>query len=370
MKPHTRHPRSDRQPPRHGPDSRRRRPRFLFMRFATLFGFMALMIFGGMGAIAFLLTRVLQGDGQTAVLVWVSGCSLSLALPSLAIALAVRAWRGIATPLADVMTAADAVAEGDLSVRVPEKRPAEFGQLARSFNRMAAELERAEQQRRNLTSDVAHELRTPLHIIQGNLEGILDGVYDPTPGHIADTLEETHLLARLVEDLRTLSLAEAGQLPLRQEPVCIAALLADVQTSFSGPAEMAGITLTVEMEAGVETAVLGDADRLEQVLGNLISNSLRHSPAGSDISLRAGLDGEMVRLQIADQGEGIAPDALPFVFDRFWRGDRARSDGDGSNSGLGLTIAQQLIVAHNGRISVASELGTGTTFTIELPRLA
>jgi two-component system OmpR family sensor kinase/two-component system sensor histidine kinase BaeS len=176
-----------------------------------------------------------------------------LALPLLAVGLAVRAFRGIARPLADVMAATDAVAEGDLSVRVPVHGRGEFDRLAESFNRMIEELERADQQRRNLTADVAHELRTPLHIIQGNLEGILDDVYEPTEEHIGATLDETRLLARLVDDLRTLSLAESGQLPLVWEPVDVIELLADVGTSFSGQAEAAGIDLRVEASGDPST---------------------------------------------------------------------------------------------------------------------
>ena len=167
-----------------------------------------------MAVMAFLLTRLFGGHGRMTVLVWIRGLGLSLSMPVLAGLLARRAIRDIATPLADIMAAANAVAEGDLGVRVPEgDSGGEFGRLAKSFNHMVEELGRADQQRRNLTADVAHELRTPLHIIQGNLEGILDDVYEPTSEHIGATLEETRALARLVEDLRTLSLAEAGQLP-------------------------------------------------------------------------------------------------------------------------------------------------------------
>jgi len=330
---------------------------------------MILLVLGGMAALAFLLTRLFEGDGQTAVLVWAGGCGLSLALPLLAGGVAIRAFQDVATPLADVMAAADAMAEGDLSARVqvPVRGSGEFARLAESFNRMAEELERADQRRRNLTADVAHELRTPLHIIQGNLEGILDDVYKPTEEHVGATLEETRLLARLVDDLRTLSLAEAGQLPLVWEPVDVTELLADVSTSFSGQAEAAEIDLRVETDGdSSQMTITGDVGRLDQMLGNLMTNALRHTPPGGGITLRAEPSGDGVRITVRDTGEGIPAENLPYVFDRFWRGDRSRSHACGAGSGLGLAIARQLVRAHGGHIGVESEPGRGTTFTIEL----
>jgi two-component system OmpR family sensor kinase/two-component system sensor histidine kinase BaeS len=345
---------------------------------------MALLVVGGMAALAFLLTQVFGGSRHTAILVWIGGCGLSLALPLLGVTLALRAFWGIATPLADVMAAADAVAEGDLSARVPASRhgPNEFSRLAESFNHMAEELQRADQRRRNLTADVAHELRTPLHIIQGNLEGILDDVYEPTREHVGATLDETRLLARLVDDLRTLSLAEAGELPLVWEPVDVTELLADVDTSFSGQAEAAGIDLRVKVDGvpitGAQSdrdgdgglppmTVVGDVGRLDQVLGNLMANALRHTPSGGTITLRAEPIPGGVRIIVRDTGEGIPAEDLPYIFDRFWRGDRSRSHARGAGSGLGLAIARQLVQAHDGHISVESEPGRGTTFTVDLP---
>jgi two-component system OmpR family sensor kinase/two-component system sensor histidine kinase BaeS len=306
-------------------------------------------------------------------------CGIAVILPMIAVAIGRRVFRAYAVPLADIMDAAEEVATGNLQVRVKERGSREFQQLAGSFNRMTEELARTDQQRRNLTADVAHELRTPLHIIQGNLEGILDGVYNPTPEHIEATLQETRTLARLVDDLRTLSLAESGQLTLHPEVVDVNDLLADVATSFSPQAESAGIQLCVEADESKPLTLYGDPGRLDQVLSNLVSNALRHTPTDGRIILGAKSvqnssapsgAGEQVQLTVADTGEGIDPDDLPFIFDRFWRGDRARTHTEGTGSGLGLAITGQLIKAHGGTITVASAPGRGTTFTMTLPVVA
>ena len=358
------------RPPPHwhgrGPSPRQRR---MFFRFLALFGLLVFLVAGGMTIVALLLTRLVEGNAGTAVVVWISGCGLAIALPLLAAVLAFRTFRRVANPLAAIMNAADAVAEGDLSVRVPDfSGRNEFTRLAHSFNNMTEELERADQQRRNLTADVAHELRTPLHIIQGNLEGVLDGVYEPTPEHIEATLDETRLLARLVTDLHTLSLADAGQLSLNLEPVNVADLLADVATSFSGQAEAQGVQLRVETAVlPPNTHIQGDAGRLDQVLSNLVVNALRHTPADGRVTLSAKLVDDGVQIQVTDTGEGISEEDLPFVFERFWRGDRARTHSGGAGGGLGLAIVKQMVVAHNGRITVSSIPHEATTFTLTFP---
>jgi two-component system OmpR family sensor kinase/two-component system sensor histidine kinase BaeS len=295
-------------------------------------------------------------------------CGLPLFLVLVIGTIGTLAFRSLGTPLAKIMAAADAVAEGDLSTRVDESGPGEFRRMARAFNRMTAELEHADQQRRNLTADVAHELRTPLHILQGNLEGLQDGIYQPTSEHIAAMLDETQMLSRLVDDLQTLSLAEAGQLQLRLEPVELPELLADVATSFSGQMESAGIDLQVQSQGRpTELTVNGDVERLDQVLSNLLGNALRHTPPGGRILLQAESTPEGVRIRVQDTGEGIAAEDLPYIFDRFWRGDKARQRRSGAGSGLGLAIARQFVQAHGGSIQVESQLGEGTRFTIEMP---
>ncbi len=355
---------------RHGHQryDRHLRRRFLFLRFAGIFGLTALLILGGMATLAWLMTRWLTGDGQMPVLVWVGGLLLGVGLPLVGWGIAGHAFQDIARPLADLMDAADAVASGDLHVHVAEESPGDFGRLTQTFNRMARELERAEEQRRNLTADVAHELRTPLHIIQGNLEGLLDGVYQPTAEHINAMLDETRWLARLIDDLRLLSLAESGQLVLHKEAIAVDELLADISTNFCGQAETKGIQLCIagkDKLAGV--TVNADVGRLYQVLGNLVVNALRYTPSGGTITLQGERVPGSVRLIVRDTGKGIAPEDLPSIFDRFWRGDAARSRTEGVGGGLGLAIARQLVLAHGGRIEVESQPDQGATFTVQLP---
>ncbi len=349
------------------------RPAGLFIWFAFMFGVFVLLLLAGLGGLIYLLVTAVTQSNANAPAIFLGLCGLPLFIVILLRFVGQRAFAGVGT-VAQVMAAADKVAEGDFTVRVLEKegrpgrRHGRFARLARSFNQMTAALQQADKQRRNLTADVAHELRTPLHIIQGNLEGILDGVYEATPEHIQATLEETHLLARLVDDLHTLSQAEAGQLSLHLAPVDVAELMADIQTSFSGLAEEKRIKLTVSFDGKpAELTIEGDAGRLDQVLGNLVSNALRHTPPGGQITLHAARQDGMVQLQVQDTGEGIPEADLPFVFDRFWRGDRARTRADGSGGGLGLAIVKQMVEAHHGRVAVSSTPGQGTTFTLLFP---
>ena len=355
---------------RHGGPPWARNRRSMFFRFAFMFGGMAFLFLVALGAML-LVVQALNTNWQSVGGLALVICAIPLAFISLAGWLGRWSFRRVAAPIADLMSAADAVAQGDLTVRLREDVPGEFGKLASRFNNMTAELQRSEQQRRNLTADIAHELRNPLHIIQGNLEGMLDGVYEPAPENLTATLDETRLLARLVSDLQTLSLAESGQLALHPVPSLAADLLADAAANFSAHAAEEGIHLSVEVPAEAASLQLNvDPDRIGQVLSNLLVNALRHTPSGSSVTLGASPTAGGVRLTVSDTGVGIPPEDLPYVFDRFWRGDRSRGRAEGTGSGLGLAIAKQLVEAHGGTIAATSQLGGGTEMVISLPATA
>ncbi|MBN1315236.1 MAG: HAMP domain-containing histidine kinase [Anaerolineales bacterium] len=350
------------------PLRRKHKPGSLFVRLAAVFGVMGLLVMGTMAVASLFISRLFAGDMRIAPMIWLAGCALSLVLPMLAAGLGTIAYRNFVMPLSDLMSTADSVAGGDLSARVnPRRGKSEFDQFTRSFNHMIEELERSDQQRRNLTADVAHELRTPIHIIQGNLEGILDGVYEPAPDHIQATLEETRALSRLVDDLHTLSIADTGKLNVNLEQVDVREILSDACTSFSGQAQVAGIELVMNAPGDSGYTIMADIGRLDQILSNLLTNAFRHTPQGGTITLSAEPIKEGVRIVVQDTGEGIPPQDLPYIFDRFWRGDRSRARIDGAHSGLGLAIVKKLVEIHQGTIVVDSHPGQGTLFTINLP---
>ncbi len=274
-----------------------------------------------------------------------------------------RAFRRVTAPVGAVMEAAGRVAEGEYDTRVSESGPPEVQALARAFNQMAARLEASDRQRRNLLAEVTHELRTPLAVIQGNLEGLLDGIYPRDDAHLGPVLEESRLLARLIEDLRTLALAEAGSLPLRKEGVDLGDLVVDVATSFRAQADAAGIALLVEADDLPPAEI--DPARIREVVENLLANALRYTPAGGTIRVSASAEGGgaagSAAISVTDSGAGITPDELPHIFDRFYKSK------DSSGSGLGLTIAKNLVEAHGGQISAESAPGQGTTVRVTLP---
>lgn len=340
--------------------SRRWRGGRRFFPFAIFFFSVIWLFIGGTAAILYLIFSEYSGVRN----IWLLVCGAPIAVILLTIITVFTLYTRLGRPMGQIFNAIDSVAEGNLSVRVPEDNSPQFQELIKRFNKMVSELERSEQQRRNLTTDIAHELRTPLHLIQGNLEGILDGVYQPTPEHINNTLDETKLLARLVNDLQTLSLAEAGQLPLHPTRFLLADLLADLISSFSAQAASLGISLQTNIH-DKSKEFSADYDRLNQVLSNLISNAIRHTPQGGTISIETESTDSGIRIVVRDTGEGIPAESIPFIFDRFWRGDKSRTER--VNSGLGLAIAKQLILAHHGMIEVQSKINEGTTFIIELP---
>jgi signal transduction histidine kinase len=293
---------------------------------------------------------------------------------ALALILGLLLARQLTAPLRALTQAARQMAHGDLNQRVHARGEDEIGELGQAFNQMAQSLSRQETLRRNLMADIAHELRTPLSILRGDLEALLDGVYAPTPEALASLQEETLLLARLVDDLRALAQAEAGQLRLECEPTDLADLLRGVVEGFDLQAESQGQILTLDLPSGRSGhgLALVDADplRVRQVVANLLSNALRHASGGGRVTVSAVQRPGEVQVSVADDGPGINPEDLPHVFDRFWRGVRpgaAAHPRVGNGSGLGLAIARELVRAHKGRIWVESEPGQGSTFHFTLP---
>ena len=289
----------------------------------------------------------------------------SVAVGVLALVLGSLLFRQITSPLRALSQSARAIAGGNLGQRVAVRSDDEIGQVARSFNRMAESLAEADVQRRNMMADIAHELRTPLTVVQGNLEALMDGVYDLTPENVAAVHKQTVVLTRLVADLRDLALAEAGQLRLERKAFSLADVIAQVTEGLEVQAHEREVTLKFEIAAGLPQ-VQADEQRITQVLFNLMSNALRHTPAGGTITISAELRDERVLVSVRDTGTGILPEDLPHVFERFYRADRSRARSTGG-SGLGLTIAKQIVEAHGGQIWAQSWLGAGSTFAFSLP---
>jgi signal transduction histidine kinase len=275
-----------------------------------------------------------------------------------------RGLRHMSIPLGDLLEAAGRIAEGDYSPRVAERGPSEVRSLAHAFNGMAARLQLTEEQRRDLMADITHELRTPLTVIQGNLEGILDGVYSPDEAHLKSILEETQILSRLVDDLRTLALAESGALQLKKEPTDLGVLIGETVSAFRTQADSAGVKIVTQVEPTKQTLNL-DPERIRQVLSNLIANALRYTPREGSIQViyktAKSDEREYAEVSVEDTGMGIAPDVLPHIFNRFYK------SRDSSGTGLGLPIARHLVEAHGGTIIAESQPGQGTTIRIKLP---
>jgi signal transduction histidine kinase len=282
----------------------------------------------------------------------------------IALALGVLLARAISQPVKELTEGTQRVASGELGHQVPVRTQDEIGELAVSFNRMSADLATANQLRRQMTADIAHELRTPLSIILGYSEALSDGklqgktaIYDAMYG-------EAQLLSHLVDDLRTLSLADAGELALNRSLISAGECIERTAASHAELAVQRGIRLEVQLAPDLPL-VNADRERIAQVLANLVSNALRYTPAGGVITLAAARSGDRVLLRVSDTGPGIEPEHLPYVFKRFYRADDSRpANGE---SGLGLAIAKSLVEAHGGTIQVESEPGHGATFTVALP---
>jgi len=269
--------------------------------------------------------------------------------------------RRFASPLHAVMDAADRVAEGDYGVRVQEYGAPPMRALAHSFNTMTERLQNADRLRRNVMADVAHELRTPLSVLQGRLEGLIDGIYPRDDRQLAELLDETRVLSRLVEDLRTLALSDAGALTLQKEPTDVVGLVNDVVRSMQPEANRKSVFLSANTPHGAATIDL-DSVRIREVLTNLLSNALRHSTADHQVTVSVSDKDGRVTVAVRDTGEGMSPEEVSRIFDRFYKGEGSRG------SGLGLSIAKSIVTAHSGNITASSELGKGTTVEFSLPR--
>jgi signal transduction histidine kinase len=273
--------------------------------------------------------------------------------------------RAITRPLTELTRAARQMAKGKLGQTVDVRSHDEVGELAAAFNQMSIELARADQNRRQMTADIAHELRNPLTVIGGYLDAMRSGDLKPTPARLEAMYVELAHLEHLVEDLRTLSLADAGALALNRQPLSPSELVDRVVARFARQAEQKQIRLVAESDVALPQMDVDEA-RIMQVMGNLVGNALRHTPCDGLVRISAQSAGECVRLVVADNGEGIQSEDVERVFERFYRGDSSRT-GSESESGLGLAIAKALVDAHGGTIDATSTPGQGATFTVELP---
>ncbi|MCB9420439.1 MAG: HAMP domain-containing protein [Ardenticatenaceae bacterium] len=290
----------------------------------------------------------------------------------LALLLAALLGRTIARPVQELTEATQIIAQGDLGHQVPVRTQDEIGRLAESFNQMSADLAESVQQRRQMTADIAHDLRTPLSVIMGYTESLSDGKFKGSPDIYRIMHKETQHLNRLIDDLRTLSLADAGELPLTRRLVAPHELLGRIAEAHQVQTQQKNISLTVEAAEDLPLINV-DPDRMVQVLGNLVNNAFRFTPEGGEIELTAVSTPlaanepapTRILFRVTDNGPGIAPEDLPHIFNRFYKGDSSRQHS--SESGLGLAIARSIVEAHGGQIEAASNPGKGTMFTITLP---
>ncbi|EFO81604.1 histidine kinase [Oscillochloris trichoides DG-6] len=297
-------------------------------------------------------------------LIWIVGGGSLLAIIG-ALLVAILVARRLVRPLRSLTNAAHRLATGARHETLTLPAEAELAELAHAFNGMANELARQEDLRRQMVADIAHELRTPLSVMQLQVESIEDGIVPPSTEAVAALGGQITLLARLVDDLRLISLADAGQLSFALQPLDAAQALANAAAAAEPRARQGGVELRLE-PAPPLPAVRADPQRLAQILGNLIENAIRYTPAGGRVTLRVAREAAMICFSISDTGPGIAESEHHLIFDRFYRTDRARTRETGG-SGLGLAIVQRLVVAQGGSVRLHSQPGQGATFSVELP---
>jgi two-component system sensor histidine kinase BaeS len=284
---------------------------------------------------------------------------IPVVLVALLVVAAARGMRRMTRPVDNLAEAARKIESGDYSARVPESGPPEIRSVARAFNSMSTRLKAMDDRRRGFLADVTHELRTPLSVIRGQAEGIADGLYPGDATHIAPILDAAQTLERLVEDLRTLALADTGNLALNREPTDIGALVRDTVESFRSQADLGGLKLTADIAGQIPNLDV-DPTRMRSAIANLLANAIRHTPPGGWVKAAVAAADAGITITVADNGAGIPADLLPHVFDRFVKGPGS------PGSGLGLAIAHDIVTAHSGTLKIESVTGSGTTATVTL----
>jgi two-component system sensor histidine kinase BaeS len=322
---------------------------------AGCFFIVVLVVIALFAALAWEIGQALLGLGSPV------GTILVGVLVVLVLAGLLRAILRATAPVGELIDAAGQVEAGDFSARVSERGPREVRALAHAFNSMSSRLEAMDAERRSALADVSHELRTPLAVIQGNVEAMIDGVYPADRAHLEPLLEEIRHMERLIEDLRTLTLVEAGSLTLHREPTDVAALLGEVVAGFRTQAGRAGVDLAIRAPDGLSPVEL-DPARIREIMANLIANALRHTTSGGHVDVLLEPGEEAVAVTVRDTGSGIPADQLERIFDRFYRAP------DSPGSGLGLPIAKSLVEAHDGTITANSTPGLGTSIRFTIPR--
>jgi signal transduction histidine kinase len=283
----------------------------------------------------------------------------------LALLLGILLSRSISRPIQELTKATHNMANGNLSQQVPVRSRDEIGELAQSFNKMSTDLARSFNLRKQMTADIAHELRTPLSLILGHAEGVKDGVLEPSRENFEIIREEAERLEQLVNDLRTLSLADAGELSVDFQPVDVNSLMSDIHSHYLTLFNQKRITLDFQPAPVILQANL-DPNRFAQVLKNILDNALRYTPENGQVRLSVNKTHHNIQIVIQDSGDGVSPDEAAHLFDRFYRVDSSRTRDDGG-SGLGLAIAKSIVEMHKGRIWAESEKGKGLKVVIELP---